>query len=200
MTADIAKSLVSYLQIYDSRCRQLVLGAGAMRSAGLRVITMKHLSVTSRALAFYATLIPYIIKFVHRHTPNLSVIRDFEKVQHSFQEHQDSIYQKMVDIMAQTLARRLQENEKESHDAEGVSKYMIDLVANTDQARRDHVLRDISHLISKLGKIDGFEHLGTKLVKIVESKKINDSIRIVLRIQIVLRTRIALRIRIVLCI
>ncbi|EPE30900.1 hypothetical protein GLAREA_03867 [Glarea lozoyensis ATCC 20868] len=187
MTADIAKSLVSYLQIYDSRCRQLVLGAGAMRSAGLRVITMKHLSVTSRALAFYATLIPYIIKFVHRHTPNLSVIRDFEKVQHSFQEHQDSIYQKMVDIMAQTLARRLQENEKESHDAEGVSKYMIDLVANTDQlgkafdmnlgdqARRDHVLRDISHLISKLGKIDGFEHLGTKLVKIVESKKINDS-------------------------
>jgi hypothetical protein len=33
---------------------------------------------------------------------------------------------------------------------------------------------DISYLVSKLGKIDGFEDLGTNLVKIIESKEVND--------------------------
>jgi vacuolar protein sorting-associated protein 54 len=154
MTPDIAKSLVSYLQIYDSRCRQLVLGAGAMRSAGLKVITMKHLSVTSRALAFHATLIPYIIEFIRRHTPTSKVIRDFEKVQYSFREHQKSIYQKMVDVMAQTLSRRVQEINLDEKDAEGVSKYVVDLA--TDTGKLNKVImkylpsRDVKLVMSKV--------------------------------------------------
>jgi vacuolar protein sorting-associated protein 54 len=56
MTPDVATSLVSYLQMFDSRCRQLILGAGATRSAGLKNITTRHLALTSQALSFIATI------------------------------------------------------------------------------------------------------------------------------------------------
>jgi vacuolar protein sorting-associated protein 54 len=45
MTLDITMSVISYLQTFDSRCRQLVLGAGAMLSVGLGSITTTHLVV-----------------------------------------------------------------------------------------------------------------------------------------------------------
>ena len=67
MTNDVASSLISYLQLFNSRCTQLILGAGATRSAGLKNITTKHLALASQALAFTATLIPHIREFVRRH-------------------------------------------------------------------------------------------------------------------------------------
>lgn len=55
MTPDVTTSLISYVQTFDTRCRQLVLGAGAMRSARLKNITTKHWALTSQALSFMAT-------------------------------------------------------------------------------------------------------------------------------------------------
>lgn len=104
MTSDTATSLIAYLQMFNSRCTQLILGAGATRSAGLKNITTKHLALAAQALAFLATLIPYIREFVRRHAGSgpsaASLMGEFDKVRRLLQEHQDSIFQKLVDIMS----------------------------------------------------------------------------------------------------
>jgi vacuolar protein sorting-associated protein 54 len=139
-TSDIATSLISYLQIFDSRCRQLVLGAGAMRSAGLKNITTKHLALTSRALSFIATIIPYFHEFVRRHAPagpaSTKLINEFDKVRHALQEHQDSIHQKMVEVMesrARTLSKKAQQTEWGKENAENIRSYMTDLAIDTSK-------------------------------------------------------------------
>ncbi|KAK3378519.1 Vps54-like protein-domain-containing protein [Podospora didyma] len=103
VTADISASLIAYLQLFNSRCTQLILGAGATRSAGLKNITTKHLALASQALAFIAAIIPHVREFVRRHCgsgPAVSAIMgEFDKVRRLYQEHQNSIYDKLVEIM-----------------------------------------------------------------------------------------------------
>lgn len=43
LTTDTMSKIIEFLKAFNSRTCQVVLGAGAMRSAGLRVITAKHL-------------------------------------------------------------------------------------------------------------------------------------------------------------
>ncbi|KAL2133646.1 hypothetical protein VTI74DRAFT_2002 [Chaetomium olivicolor] len=104
MTAEISASLIAYLQLFNSRCTQLILGAGATRSAGLKNITTKHLALASQSLAFIAAIIPHVREFVRRHcgagTAASSVMGEFDKVRRAFQEHQNNIYDKLVEIMS----------------------------------------------------------------------------------------------------
>lgn len=104
MTTDIASSLLSYLQLFNSRCTQLILGAGATRSAGLKNITTKHLALASQALVFIYTLVPHIREFVRRHAGSGaavgSLMGEFDKVKRLLQEHQDNIHQKLIEIMS----------------------------------------------------------------------------------------------------
>jgi vacuolar protein sorting-associated protein 54 len=100
MTSDVAYSLVAYLQLFNSRCTQLILGAGATRSAGLKNITTKHLALASQAVAFLAALAPHVREFVRRRANAAALMGEFDKVKRAFQEHQNSIYDKLVEIMA----------------------------------------------------------------------------------------------------
>ncbi|KAF5692788.1 GARP complex component [Fusarium denticulatum] len=147
MTPAIASSLVSYLQLFDSRCRQLILGAGALRSAGLKNITTTHLALTSQALSFISTIIPHIREFVRRHAPanpaSANLMKEFDKVRCAFQEHQDGICQKLVEIMgsrARMLSKKALETDWGKESAGDVRKYMLDLT------------RDISKLYKALSK------------------------------------------------
>lgn len=47
LTTDTMSRTVEYLKSFNSRTCQVVLGAGAMRSAGLKNITAKHLGMGS---------------------------------------------------------------------------------------------------------------------------------------------------------
>ncbi|KAK4201390.1 vacuolar protein sorting-associated protein 54, chloroplastic [Triangularia verruculosa] len=220
MTVEIAMSLVSYLQIFDSRCRQLILGAGAVRSAGLKNITTVHLALTLQALSFIATIIPHVREFVRRHVPAgrpiANATRDFDRVRHALQEQQDAIYQKSVQIMASRasiLCKKARETAWSQESAEDVRKYARDLAKDTGklyralnkhlpeqavrlvmvpvfasykdllggvfkevdpetEAGRDCMLRDVEHLVDKLGKVEGFGDLGTYLTKIIEDREI----------------------------
>ncbi|TIC90989.1 Vacuolar protein sorting-associated protein 54 [Colletotrichum higginsianum] len=104
MTPAIAVSLISYLQLFDSRCRQLILGAGALRSAGLKNITTTHLARTSQALSFISAVVPHVRNFVRRHAPagpsGADLTGGFDRIHRAVQEHQDAIYQKLIEIMA----------------------------------------------------------------------------------------------------
>lgn len=102
MAVEIASSLLDCLKLFNSRSSQLILGAGATRSAGLKNITTKHLALSSQSLGFVISLVPYVREFYRRQLPSSStsqIMSDFDKVKRLFQEHQNSIHEKLVDIM-----------------------------------------------------------------------------------------------------
>ncbi|KAK5993436.1 Vacuolar sorting-associated 54-like protein [Cladobotryum mycophilum] len=143
MTTDIATSLLAYLQLFNSRCTQLILGAGATRSAGLKNITTKHLALASQALSFIASLVPHMREFVRRHVGSgagvTSLMGEFDRVRRLLQEHQDSIHQKLVDIMsgrAANHAKSVKGVDWDSGSSEGPHLYMEMLVKETTTLHR----------------------------------------------------------------
>ena len=101
MTMEIGPNLLEYLRLFNSRSHQLILGAGATRSAGLKNITTKHLALASQALSFVIALIPYVREFIRRHAPSSSnLMTEFDKVKRTLQEHQVGIQDKLVEIMS----------------------------------------------------------------------------------------------------
>ena len=101
MTQEITSSLLEYLKLFNSRSSQLILGAGATRSAGLKNITTKHLALASQALSFITALTPYVREFVRRQPSGISqLMTEFDKVKRLYQEHQSGINDKLVDIMS----------------------------------------------------------------------------------------------------
>ncbi|KAF2965227.1 hypothetical protein GQX73_g8350 [Xylaria multiplex] len=138
MTPDIAVSLISYLQTFDSRCRQLILGAGSILSAGLKNISTTNLAVALQAVTFVATIVPYIREFVRRHAAagqaKTNLVGEFDKVRRALQEHQESIYEKLVDIMASRArvhSKKAREIKWDSEKAENVRSYIVDLARDT---------------------------------------------------------------------
>ncbi|KAI0525414.1 Vps54-like protein-domain-containing protein [Xylaria bambusicola] len=143
MASDISASLVAYLQLFNSRCTQLILGAGATKSAGLKNITTRHLALASQALAFIATLIPHVREFVRRHAgsgPNVNnanvanLMGEFDKVKRLFQEHQNNIYDKLVEIMsgrAALHAKAMKGIQWEQESEQKVNAYMETLANDT---------------------------------------------------------------------
>ncbi|KFG85430.1 vacuolar sorting protein [Metarhizium anisopliae] len=141
MTSDIGASLVSYLQLFNSRCTELILGAGARRSAGLKNITSKHLVLASQALAFVATLISHIREFVRRHAGSgaaASSLVEFDKVKRLYQEHENRIYVKIVEIMTRLAASHVKTIKHIDWDNEqkNVHSYMATLTKDTTSLHR----------------------------------------------------------------
>jgi vacuolar protein sorting-associated protein 54 len=140
MGQDIASGLLECLKLFNSRSSQLILGAGATRSAGLKNITTKHLALSSQALSFVIALIPYIREFFRRHLPSSSasqLIAEFDKVKRLFQEHQNGVHEKLVEIMGSRAsvhvsAMKKIDWEQAAHDKTvAVSAYMEALTRET---------------------------------------------------------------------
>ncbi|KAG6009680.1 hypothetical protein E4U21_001744 [Claviceps maximensis] len=143
MTTDVASSLIAYLQLFNSRCTQLILGAGATRSAGLKNITTKHLALASQALSFMATLVPHIREFVRSHAGSSagvsSLMGEFDKIRRLLQEHQSNIHQKLVDIMngrAALHAKSMRNIDWDTSEADSVHAYMEILAKETTTLHR----------------------------------------------------------------
>lgn len=156
MTTDIGSSLVAYLQLFNSRCTQLILGAGATRSAGLGSITSKHLALASQALSFVSALVPHVREFVRRHAGSGPAVGplmgEFDRVRRLLQEHQDSIHQKLVDIVSGRAAIRARAMDALDWDAPatGVHSYMETLVKETSTLHRvltKHLPDEAIHVI-----------------------------------------------------
>ncbi|KAH0594839.1 hypothetical protein MHUMG1_07136 [Metarhizium humberi] len=116
-------------------------GAGARRSAGLKNITSKHLVLASQALAFVATLISYIREFVRRHAgtaATASSLVEFDKVKRLYQDHQNSIYDKIVEIMTRLAASHVRAIIRIDwdNDQKNVHSYMATLTKDTTSLHR----------------------------------------------------------------
>ncbi|CDS01356.1 hypothetical protein [Sporisorium scitamineum] len=105
LTTEAMARIVEFLKQFNSRTCQVVLGAGAMRSAGLKNITAKHLALASQSLSIMISLIPYIRETVRRHLPpkQAVMLTEFDKLRRDFQEHQYEIHAKLVAIMSDRL-------------------------------------------------------------------------------------------------
>ncbi|KAG8904512.1 hypothetical protein FRB99_001645 [Tulasnella sp. 403] len=106
LTTDTMSRIIEYLKAFNSRTCQVVLGAGAMRSAGLKNITAKHLALASQSLSVMIALVPYIRETLRRHlNPKQAVILvEFDKLKRDLQEHQNEIHSKLIAIMGDRLA------------------------------------------------------------------------------------------------
>ena len=136
MTQEITFSLLDYLKLFNSRSSQLILGAGATRSAGLKNITTKHLAIASQALSFVTALTPYVREFVRRHSSGVGALMvEFDKVKRLYQEHQSGINDKLVDIMSGRASTHVLAMKKIEWDklesSQAVSPYMETLVKET---------------------------------------------------------------------
>ncbi|KAL1959948.1 hypothetical protein VTO42DRAFT_616 [Malbranchea cinnamomea] len=140
MSADIGLSLLECLKLFNSRSSQLILGAGATRSAGLKNITTKHLALASQALSFVIAIIPYAREFVRRHCASNNVIAEFDRVKRLYQEHQSGIHEKLVDIMSSRAAVHVNSMKKidweAGRDSTSVSPYMEILAKETGTLHR----------------------------------------------------------------
>ncbi|KAM5468784.1 hypothetical protein MauCBS54593_004779 [Microsporum audouinii] len=137
---DIAPILLDCLKLFNSRTSQLILGAGATKSAGLKNITTKHLALASQSLSFIIAIIPYVREFIRRHCPSTPVMGEFDKVKRLYQEHQSGIHEKLVDIMSSRASVHVTSMKKMDWDAESntnaVSPYMEVLAKETGTLHR----------------------------------------------------------------
>ncbi|RHZ70062.1 hypothetical protein CDV55_108331 [Aspergillus turcosus] len=139
MMQDIASGLLESLKLFNSRSSQLILGAGATRSAGLKNITTKHLALSSQALSFIIALVPYIREFVRRQAPSSPLMGEFDKVKRLYQEHQSGIHEKLVDIMSGRSSVHVNAMKKIDWDAaagNNVNPYMETLTKETGTLHR----------------------------------------------------------------
>ncbi|KIJ69069.1 hypothetical protein HYDPIDRAFT_81096 [Hydnomerulius pinastri MD-312] len=106
LNTDTMSRIIEFLKAFNSRTCQVVLGAGAMRSAGLRNITAKHLALASQSLSIMVVLIPYVRETFRRHlSPNQAVMLvEFDKLKRDFQEHQNEIHSKLIAIMGDRIS------------------------------------------------------------------------------------------------
>ncbi|KAJ7582985.1 vacuolar protein sorting-associated protein 54 [Mycena floridula] len=106
LTTDTMSRVIEFLKAFNSRTCQVVLGAGAMRSAGLKNITAKHLALASQSLSIMIALIPYVRETFRRHLSlkQAVILVEFDKLKRDYQEHQNEIYAKLIAIMGDRLS------------------------------------------------------------------------------------------------
>lgn len=127
LTTDLMSKVIEFLKAFNSRTCQVVLGAGAMRSAGLKNITAKHLALASQALSVMISLIPALRETLRRHLAAKQAVMlvEFDRLRRDFQEHQHEIHAKLVAIMADRLdvhCKAFQAVEWEKEGREGAGK------------------------------------------------------------------------------
>ncbi|KAI8982849.1 Vps54-domain-containing protein [Trametes punicea] len=137
LTTDTMSRIIELLKSFNSRTCQVVLGAGAMRSAGLKNITAKHLALASQSLAIMISLIPYIRETFRRHLSQKQAVMliEFDKLKRDYQEHQNEIHAKLIAIMGDRLTAHIRSLQAVRWDVPkeggGVNEYMEVLVKET---------------------------------------------------------------------
>ncbi|CAL1705267.1 unnamed protein product [Somion occarium] len=137
LTTDTMSRVIELLKAFNSRTCQVVLGAGAMRSAGLKNITAKHLALASQSLSIMISLIPYVRETFRRHLNQKQavILIEFDKLKRDYQEHQNEIHAKLIAIMGDRLTAHIRSLQSVRWDLppqrQGVNEYMELLVKET---------------------------------------------------------------------
>ncbi|KAF2125564.1 Vps54-domain-containing protein [Dothidotthia symphoricarpi CBS 119687] len=120
MTSEVSSSLCEYIKLFNSRLCQLILGAGAMHSAGLKNINTKHLAIASQTLSFIIAILPYIRECARRRSTatTKSAIAEFDNTKRLLQDQQVSIHDKLTDILSGRATVHMRSLKKVDWDSE----------------------------------------------------------------------------------
>ncbi|KAJ1657603.1 hypothetical protein IWQ61_003017 [Dispira simplex] len=103
LAADVLQRIVEIFKLFNSRTCQVILGAGAMRSAGLRNITAKHIALASQSLGLVITLLPFVRECLRQtlNTSHEGLLDEFDRILKDYKEHQSELHNKLVTIMTE---------------------------------------------------------------------------------------------------
>lgn len=102
ITTDAIAKTGELLSLFDSRVKQLVLGAQAIQTAArLKSISAKHLCLTAQSLGLIATVLPHIRAALIAQLPpkHHILLTGLDRVSASILEHQGEVLAKFVDIV-----------------------------------------------------------------------------------------------------
>lgn len=140
MTSEVSASLCDYIKLFNSRLCQLILGAGAMHSAGLKNINTKHLAIASQTLSFVIAILPYIRECARRriaNATNKAAIAEFDNVKRLLQDQQVSIHEKLTDILSGRATVHMRSLKKVEWDTEAEANR--DVSASMESLTKDTV-------------------------------------------------------------
>lgn len=103
----IGRNLSELLRTFNSRSCQLVLGAGALRTAGLKTITSTNLALASRSLQLVLWMIPPVRSHFRALTGD--ALSGFDSVEKDIGHHIQQLESKILSIMNTLLGDQLNE-------------------------------------------------------------------------------------------
>lgn len=111
IAVQLSRNVVDLLRTFNSRCCQLVLGAGALHTAGLKTITSGNLALVSRALQLVMWLLPHVKKHFESITTGvvgeMGTLMGYETVQRDFESHIGEIEGKVLAIVTSLVVTQL---------------------------------------------------------------------------------------------
>ncbi|KAJ3311354.1 hypothetical protein HDV04_004066 [Boothiomyces sp. JEL0838] len=141
LVPEIINRIFESLKLFNSKVCQLILGAGAIRSAGLDNITAKHITLGSQTLGLVMAMIPYIKDALSEllNARQLVLLNDFEKILRDYKDHQNELFVNLINTMSERSAIHVQTiasinwdtPEEKDMTAEGISQPIYQLVTET---------------------------------------------------------------------
>lgn len=127
----IVHCMLELIRLYNSRCCQLVLGAGAIQSAGLKTISTSNLALVSRSLQVILWLLPLILKLLEKiHSKELP-LNGFSSLENDITGHKKEIESKICFIVSNMLCSQLSGWEAKppvpSQTFRNISKHLVKL-------------------------------------------------------------------------
>lgn len=110
ITVQLSRNVIDLLRTFNSRCCQLVLGAGALHVAGLKTITSSNLALVSRALQLVLWLLPHIKKHFQNldiNSNTVTILTGYDSVEKDYQSHIKEIENKVLSIVFQIVGNQL---------------------------------------------------------------------------------------------
>ncbi|XP_037957954.1 vacuolar protein sorting-associated protein 54 [Teleopsis dalmanni] len=103
----LSGNVVDLLRTFNSRSCQLIIGAGAMRVAGLKTITSTNLALVSRSLQLVLWLLPIMKEHFLKLDP--SATHGYESITKDFQSHIKEIENKICNIVTERISVQLEQ-------------------------------------------------------------------------------------------
>ena len=112
IAVQLSRHVIDLLRTFNSRCCQLVLGAGAVHVAGLKMITISNLALVSRALQLVLWLLPHLKVHFQQfeqngNSSNNSMLSGYLSVEKDFISHVKELEIKMLSIVGQLVHQQL---------------------------------------------------------------------------------------------
>lgn len=113
LVTDVMTRLCEILKMFNSRSCQLVLGAGAIQTVGLKTITAKHLVLVAQSLQVVILNIPVMKNhFELRLTPKQYVmLSQFDQILKDYNNHRHELMCKVINLMEEIFSSHLTQYE-----------------------------------------------------------------------------------------